>query len=294
MKCKKCGFEFTEGLFCPECGTKNDFEEEVTDVILENKEDMEDEEKIEDIDKAMDEVIFYYEQSKKKKEAQQNADWLYYDRAQELLMRMINQKIPDYRVWWEACKPIDFWEETFSEQMIEKYKVNDTYFAKALNYADLETKEKIIAERDSYQERKSASADKINKAKAEKAAAKKREEEQKKAEKIQKEKEAREQKEKEEREQKEKKAREQKEWEQRRIEHEGKAMAKASLICGIIALCTLGSFFVPEILGIVFALQGKKQGIMLGQAKTGLICSCVSIFMMVVLFIIGVTVSGGA
>lgn len=23
MKCTKCGFEFEEGIFCPECGTKN-------------------------------------------------------------------------------------------------------------------------------------------------------------------------------------------------------------------------------------------------------------------------------
>ena len=24
MKCQKCGFEFEEGIFCPECGTKNE------------------------------------------------------------------------------------------------------------------------------------------------------------------------------------------------------------------------------------------------------------------------------
>ena len=27
MKCKNCGFEFDEGIFCPECGTKYDVEE---------------------------------------------------------------------------------------------------------------------------------------------------------------------------------------------------------------------------------------------------------------------------
>ena len=41
MKCKNCGFEFAEGVFCPECGTRNDFNGEVDDVILENEEDEE-------------------------------------------------------------------------------------------------------------------------------------------------------------------------------------------------------------------------------------------------------------
>ena len=44
MKCKNCGFEFAEGVFCPECGTRNDFNGEVDDVILENEEDEEDKE----------------------------------------------------------------------------------------------------------------------------------------------------------------------------------------------------------------------------------------------------------
>ena len=78
-----------------------------------------------------------------------------------LLKRLIKQKSSDYRVWWEASKPIDFWEDTFSEEMIVKYKIDDTYFAKALDYADIEVKKKMIDERDSYQERKRNALDKI-------------------------------------------------------------------------------------------------------------------------------------
>ena len=33
MRCWKCGFEFGEGIFCPECGTKYEFEK----VKIENK-----------------------------------------------------------------------------------------------------------------------------------------------------------------------------------------------------------------------------------------------------------------
>lgn len=288
MKCKNCGFEFAEGIFCPECGTKNDFNEE--EVIVESEEE---EEEIVDIDRAIEDVIFYYEQSRQKKEATQNANHLYYNRAQHLLKRMMNQKISDYRVWWEACKPIDFWEETFSELMIKQYMVNDNYFAKALDYADLETRKKLIKDRDLYQERKSASLDEINKAKAEMVAETKRqEEERKRAEDAQREKAAEEQRAREQLElaKKEEEERLKKEkHEQKKAENEGQVMAIVSLICGIISVCTFGFFIIPEILGIIFAFQGKQKGVMRGLAKAGLICSCVSIVIAVFFIILGMS-----
>ena len=64
MKCSKCGFEFAEGIFCPECGTKNDLNELVEEAIVD---DSEDEEEIADIDKAMEDILFYYEQSGKRR-----------------------------------------------------------------------------------------------------------------------------------------------------------------------------------------------------------------------------------
>lgn len=291
MKCKNCGFEFEEGIFCPECGTKSDNFEEMDDIILENEED---DEEIVDIDKAINDVIFYYEQSRQKKEALQNADHIYYDRAQRLLKKMIKQRVSDYRVWWEACKPIDFWEVTFSERTIEKYKVNDSYFTKALDYADIETKKAIIKERDLYQAKKQASMDAINKVKAQRAEeTKKQEEERKKAEKIQTEKAAEEQRKREQRELARREEAERLEREkrvQKKIENEGKAMAIVSLIFGIISVCTLGILFIPEILGIVFAFQAKKKDAMGGVAKAGLICSCVSLVATLFFFVLGIIV----
>lgn len=286
MKCTKCGFEFTEGVFCPECGTKYNLDSDTEELFVD---DNESEEEISDIGKAIEDVLFYYEQSRQKKEAIQGNNHLYYNRAQQLLQKMIRQKSLDYRVWWEACKPIDFWEDTFSEEMIEKYKVNEVYFAKALDYADIETRKIIIGEVDCYQERKRSILDEINRVKADKKAEedriaaekraemRKEEEERRKAEEIQRKKEAEKQRVKERLEEEIK--------EKRKLENEGKGMAMAALIFGLLSLCTCGSLFFPEILGIVFALKGKKQGVMRGQAKVGLICSCISIVILIGVYI---------
>jgi len=73
------------------------------------------------------------------------------------------------------------------------------------------------------------------------------------------------------------------------IENEGKTMSILSLICGITAIVSLGCWFIPEILGIVFACLGKKQGKMRGMAKAGLICSIVSIAILFGIFAWGMT-----
>lgn len=67
----------------------------------------------------------------------------------------------------------------------------------------------------------------------------------------------------------------------KKIENEGKAMSILSLIFGIVSIVTMGCFFIPEILGIVFAFLGKKQGKMLGMSKAGLVCSIISIVIVV-------------
>lgn len=74
----------------------------------------------------------------------------------------------------------------------------------------------------------------------------------------------------------------------KKTENEGKTMAILSLICGILSIITMGILFIPEILGIIFACLGKKQGKMRGQAIAGLICSILSlvIIMTVVIAII--------
>ena len=306
MKCKKCGFEFTEGLFCPECGTKIDMDavvEKAVEIDSDRKEILNmdnaleeaaeidcDEEEILDKDKALEEVLFYYEQSHKKGEATREGDHLFYDRAQVLLQKMIKQKSTDYRIWWEACKPIDFWEETFSEEMLNKFKINDVYFTKALGYADIEDKKIIIEEREAYQERKKSVLDEINQEKAKirrleeekKAKEEQLEKERKKKERQQ----AEEQKAKEIEQEKIRKEQERIQKEKKKMEDEGKVMALISLVFGIISLCTFGGFIFPEIIGIVCAFNGKKQGKMRGQAKAGLICSCISICIIILVMVL--------
>lgn len=66
---------------------------------------------------------------------------------------------------------------------------------------------------------------------------------------------------------------------------EGKGLAIASLIMGILSILTIGAFIIPEILGIVFALVSRKGGEMRGIAKAGLVCSIVSIVLLLVVVI---------
>lgn len=58
-------------------------------------------------------------------------------------------------------------------------------------------------------------------------------------------------------------------------EKKGKGFAIASLVMGIISICTIGALFLPEVLGIVFAFVSKNGKPMRGLAKAGLICSIV-------------------
>lgn len=169
MKCKKCGTEFQEGLFCPECGTKMEVE-------LSKEE-------------------------------------------QELLDRGNKER-----------------EILLAKQRAEQEKI---------------AKEREDAEREECERRRIAEQEHI-------------EQERLKQEKIKQEK------------------------MEKKKENEGKTMAFLSLCCGIISLCTLGCFFIPEILGIIFAFNGKKQGVMRGKAKAGLICSIISSLIMVLIVVLGI------
>lgn len=72
--------------------------------------------------------------------------------------------------------------------------------------------------------------------------------------------------------------------------NEGVFMSILAVLFGIISIITLGVFIFPEILGIVFACHGKKQGKMRAGAIAGLICSIVSIFILILLILIIVLV----
>ncbi|WP_455190866.1 hypothetical protein [Eubacterium ramulus] len=188
MKCKNCGTEFTEGIFCPECGTK-----------------------------------------------------------------------------------VDVPEDSNSDEVKEKVGENNLEAAAAerKKAAELETQKR---------KQQAAIEEEQRKREQEEALRKKRIEDE---EKQKQEEQLRIEKEKKEKEKEEKR----KEKEEKRIKNEGNAMAIASLVLGIVSLCSMGMFVVPEILGIVFAFSSKKQGKMSGIAKAGLICSIIGTVIFVILLI---------
>ena len=188
MKCKNCGTEFIEGIFCPECGTKMESPEDSNSVEVKEK-----------VGKDNLEAAAAERKRAAKLEAQK--------RKQQAAIEEEQRKREQ-------------------EEVLRKKRIED------------EKKEK--------------------------------QEEQLRIEKEKKEKE------KEER---------QKEKEERRIKNAGKSMAIASLVLGIVSICSMGMFVVPEILGIVFAFLSKKQGKMSGKAKAGLICSIIGIIIFVILLI---------
>ncbi|MCL1944653.1 MAG: DUF4190 domain-containing protein [Firmicutes bacterium] len=62
---------------------------------------------------------------------------------------------------------------------------------------------------------------------------------------------------------------------------QGNGMAVASMVLGIIAICSCGGYGITAILGIVFGAIGiskaKQTGVGGGMAKAGLILSIISI-----------------
>lgn len=293
--CPNCGKETKindekEINFCLECGAKIAPQGQTPDTISQK----------------LEEVAFYYQVSQEKNEYMDcNTEPVYYLKAQDLLVDLSEQYSDDYRIWWELSKPIDYGCQVFDADACLQYAINEEYFGKALDCAELSTKKELIAKHDEYVSRKDAfihDAEKkrmeIEDKQREEADAKRRElekqeEERRKAEAIQREKEIEErrkaeaiQREKEIEAKREAERIKKEKNEQKKAENEGRVMAVLSLAFGIISLCTFGVFIIPEIVGIVFAFKGKKQGIMRGMAKAGLVCSCISIVILVGLFCI--------
>lgn len=189
MVCKNCGAEFSEGVFCPECGTK--IVQEASDKEKENK------------------VIDYELEMQKQKTEQE---------------RLAKEKTEK--------------EAELAKIRLEQAKLEEERLKRKARL-DAENKIKIEAERKEKEEEKQREAKLI---------------------------------------------------EQKKIENEGKGMAILSLICGIVAVCSGGAFFIPEILGIVFSLLGKKQGKMRKMSIVGMILSVVSIGMLVAIIYLGLNV----
>lgn len=101
----------------------------------------------------LQEVAFYYNLSKERNEPhkalQENP--YYYLKAQDLLLELSKSFPNDYRVWWELCKPVDYDCAQDCVDVQGQYKINDEYFNKALDYAELEKKQSLIQQRDRYE-----------------------------------------------------------------------------------------------------------------------------------------------
>jgi len=203
MKCKNCGAEFNEGIFCPECGTKVEVE-----LSTEEKEQ--------------------FEKSSAERE-----------------ILLAKQKAEQERIAKEREEAERLDREKQEQVRLEREKVENERLAREKEEAERVRLEKMEQER--------AAREKAEQEREEQKRLAKEQAEQKK--------------------------------EARAIENEGKVMAVLSLLCGLGAVFTLGYFVVPEILGIVFACLGKKQGKMRGMAKAGLICSIIASLIIIWLFV---------
>ena len=188
--CPSCGHETQINdekpfSFCTECGNKitlqpqpNIANEARQDEILYNNNE---------ISKKLEEADFYYKLSFEKKEYENDTDNpTYYLKAQDLLLDLSEQYPDDYRIWWELCKPVDYMCASFETDAHDQYQINEDYFNKALDRAELPKKRELIDKHDKYVNRKAKSAvlakkklAEKEKIRIEKEAAKKREHEEK-------------------------------------------------------------------------------------------------------------------
>ncbi len=51
MKCSKCGFEFAEGIFCPECKTRNNLSEPIEEIVVDSGKDEDKQKKADNMQK---------------------------------------------------------------------------------------------------------------------------------------------------------------------------------------------------------------------------------------------------
>lgn len=173
--CPVCGKETQADdtksyAFCTNCG--NRFELKHMDSVKEinvSKQDLE---------KGLKDVEFYYGLSKEKNEAKNNGqNPEYYEKAQEVLLKLSKSFPNDYRVWWELSKPIDFFDPSKTDDINNEYGINNQYFNKALDLAELENKKQLVEFKDNYISKKDAAIKKAKTIADEKERERKKQEE---------------------------------------------------------------------------------------------------------------------
>ncbi|MCD8083512.1 MAG: hypothetical protein LUE86_08440 [Clostridiales bacterium] len=117
-----------------------------------------------EVDKKLQEVAFYYQLSREKNEAvDPGREPEYYLKGQDILADLTEQYPEDYRIWWEFCKPVDFYDPASGVDTEGQYFINKTYFDKALDKAPLSEKRKLVVAHDQYNSAKERVAAQVRK-----------------------------------------------------------------------------------------------------------------------------------
>lgn len=143
--------------FCQECGSKIVFQPQKPVPVQQTTQPVRrDDVSVsavpnDDLEKKMEEAAFYYQLSKEKNEAARlNEEPVYYLKAQDILSALSSQYPQDYRVWWELCKPVDYATPEITVDADNRHSINEAYFEKALDAADISIKRELINAHDQY------------------------------------------------------------------------------------------------------------------------------------------------
>lgn len=143
--------------FCQECGSKIVLQPQKTLPVQQTVQTAQKDDAPtsvvpnDDLEKKLEEVAFYYQLSKEKNEAVRlNEEPVYYLKAQDILSALSSQYPEDHRVWWELCKPVDYAMPEATVDADNRHSINEAYFEKALDAADIAIKRELINAHDQY------------------------------------------------------------------------------------------------------------------------------------------------
>lgn len=225
---------------------------------------------------GLKEVELYRKLSAEKNESQYaDKDPEYYIKMQDVLVALLDDFPTDYRLLWEMCKPVDFDCPCATNS---NYSINSYYFENAIKYAPMEEKERLIREKEQYENVKEE--EKRRRAEIEEERMRKVREEQEARQRAVAEQEA---------EQRRIAAEREEEFRrQRKEERTERLPGNISLITMILAWPGLFAFLLPgivlAIVSIVFGIKGLKASNK-GQAIAGMVGSILLIIAIILLII---------
>ena len=124
MKCLKCGYEFSEGLFCPECGTKYDEEEAKRIEAQRIKEEQEEREREKEKEKAYQAQIEKEKIEQELELVKQKNENIRLQREEEERNRLLEEK---RREEYNTIEEADTARKEFEESEKEKEEKNKKY-----------------------------------------------------------------------------------------------------------------------------------------------------------------------